>query len=173
MTDDDLTFPEMNLYLFFNLVFEKLMAMTQNSFSLSASQERTGDRQMATAFREALVNALAHSDYDGPNPVVKITATSDYILFENPGILLVNEEDYIHGGNETSKREDYEFVQIFGFVRTAGARWSTNLSAAYMNKVRSPEIKTNLEKTELKIWIIDLADSYPALGLNEKEFLNI
>lgn len=172
VTDDDLTFPKMNLYLFFNLVFEKLMAMTQNSFSLSASQEPTGDRQMATAFREALVNALAHSDYDGPNPVVKITATSDYILFENPGILLVNEEDYIHGGETRPRNERImSLFRFLGLSERQGQGGAQIFSAAYMNKVRSPEIKTNLEKTELKIWIIDLADSYPALGLNEKRIL--
>ena len=45
--------------------------------------------------------------------------------------------------------------------------------SALENQFRSPEIVTNIERTELKVWNIDLADSYPGLSTIEKNTLRI
>ena len=42
---------------------------------------------------------------------------------------------------------------------------------AMQNDYRRPEILTNIERTELKVWNIDLVDSYPDLASDEKSVL--
>lgn len=42
---------------------------------------------------------------------------------------------------------------------------------AVSNDYRNPEILTDIEKTELRVWNIDLADSYPELTEDEKSTL--
>ena len=42
---------------------------------------------------------------------------------------------------------------------------------ALQNDLRRPEIYTDIEHTELKVWNIDLADSYPDLSIEEKSIL--
>ena len=42
---------------------------------------------------------------------------------------------------------------------------------AIQNDLRRPEIYTDIEHTELKVWNIDLADSYPDLSIEEKSIL--
>ena len=42
---------------------------------------------------------------------------------------------------------------------------------AIKNDFRRPEISTDIEHTELKLWNIDLADSYPDLTETEKSVL--
>ena len=42
---------------------------------------------------------------------------------------------------------------------------------AAQNDYRRPEIETKLESTEIRVWDIDLADSYPGLSDEEKNIL--
>ena len=45
--------------------------------------------------------------------------------------------------------------------------------ASVQNEFRGPEIITDINHTELKVWNIDLADSYPDLSMDEKAYWDI
>ena len=87
---------EVNLFQFFHLVWPKISRTLPKSFKLMKGQRRD-ESVIHEALREALANALIHTDYSGLGGIV-IKKYVDYFLFSNPGSLLISLAQYYRGG---------------------------------------------------------------------------
>jgi ATP-dependent DNA helicase RecG len=87
---------EANLFQFSQRCWPKLIADLKITLP-SQSAHRSDDTLVHTALREAFVNALVHTDYDGPGGIV-IERYPERYKMENPGTLLVSEEQLRRGG---------------------------------------------------------------------------
>lgn len=122
--------------------------------------------------RECLVNCLAHADYVQGYPSIKIEAFEGWFHFINPGQMLVTKEQFITGGDSRPRNEIImKFFRLLGASERQGFGGPLIFKTAQQNDFRRPEIVTNLERTELKVWNIDLVDSYPELSNDEKTVL--
>ena len=170
VSTDELNNTHMNIYNFFNIVFEKLRAIVIDKFELDESNTRIKNPNFDIAIREALTNCLAHADYVQGFPSVKIEARNGWFLFRNPGQLLVSIQQFINGGDSRPRNETImSFFRYLGISERQGEGGPSIYRTAIENDYRLPEIKTNLESTELKIWHIDLIDSHPELNANERD----
>lgn len=160
---------QMNIYNFYNLVNEKLNVLIQNEFKLDNTNTRVENTQFNEAIREAFVNTLAHADYDLALPSIKIEIFDGWMRFVNPGAMLVSLTEFVKGGTSKPRNEIImKFFRLLGASERQGFGGPQIFKSAISNKYRIPEVSTNLEYTELKLWYIDLIDSYPELSKEEK-----
>ena len=172
VSDDEPHQLEMNIYNFFNIVNEKLQSSIMETFSLQSSQERTPNSGMDSSIREALINCLAHADYDQTYPSIKIELLDGLFIFKNPGQLLIPKKQFVIGGDSRPRNEIImKLFRLIGFSERQGFGGPQIYKAASENSFRCPELETNVQFTELKIWSVDLADSYPDLSNREKDVL--
>lgn len=162
---------EMNIFNFFNIIYDKLIASDTNPFKLDERQMRIEHPPLIAALRESLVNMLAHADYRSSGVSLKVEIHDDHYLFRNPGKMLVSIDEYETGGVSTCRNEIImKAFRYMGFAERQGMGGKEIMSVAINNKLMIPTIKTNLMYTELKFWKIDAA-SYPDLSLDEQSIL--
>lgn len=83
--------------------------------------------------------------------------------------MLISVNEFAQGGISKPRNEIImKFFRLLGESERQGFGGPQIFRTAISNKSRIPEIHTNLESTELKLWYIDLADSYPELNYDEK-----
>lgn len=161
---------EMNIFNFFNIVYNKLIASDTNPFELDEKQMRI-ERSLITALRESLVNMLVHSDYRTTSVPLKIEIHDDHYLFSNPGKMLVSIDEFEAGGNSVCRNEILmKAFRYMGFSERQGMGGKEIVTIAITNKLMLPTIKTNLMQTELKFWKID-ATTFPDLMQDEQDVL--
>ena len=120
------------------------------------------------------MNTLAHADYDQGYPTIKIEVKNGCFSFINPGKMLVSPHQFVIGGDSRPRNEIVmKLFRFLGASERQGMGGPTIFKSASNQKYRRPEIETNIERTELKVWNIDLADSYPDLGEDEKDVLRV
>ncbi|KIR01423.1 Protein of unknown function DUF467 [Lachnospiraceae bacterium TWA4] len=169
VSDDELGDYEMNLYNFFSIVYEKMKALLQQGFSLDEEQARIPMSNLDETIRECLVNCLAHADYAQGYPSIKIEVYNGWFRFTNPGKMLVSTEQFFNGGDSRPRNEIImKLFRLMGISERQGFGGCLIYKTAMENDLRRPEILTDIEHTEIKIWHIDLADSYPNLSNDEK-----
>ena len=172
VSDDEPSEFQMNLYNFYQIVYTKLSALLKESFELGQDQLRLPVTDFDETIRECLVNCLAHADYVQGYPSIKIEAFEGWFHFINPGQMLVTKEQFITGGDSRPRNEIImKFFRLLGASERQGFGGPLIFKTAQQNDFRRPEIVTNLERTELKVWNIDLVDSYPELSNDEKTVL--
>lgn len=161
---------QMNIYNFYEIVREKLSLIEYHEFNLNGQQLRIEKPPFDIAIREALVNTLAHADYDLPFPSLKIEIYDGWMKFINPGTMLISLEDYIRGGKSYPRNDIImKLFRLLGASERQGFGGPQIFKSAKANDFRLPELKYTLESTELKYWTIDLADSYPEMNNQEKQ----
>lgn len=122
--------------------------------------------------REGLVNCLAHADYVQGYPSIKIEVYEGWFCFINPGKMLVSPQQFLLGGDSRPRNETImKLFRLLGASERQGFGGPLIYKTALQNDLRRPEIYTDIEHTELKVWNIDLADSYPDLTIEEKSIL--
>ena len=169
VSDDEPSDYEMNLYNFYNIVYEKLTNILQEAFVLDNTQLRVPLSDFDETIRECLVNCLAHADYIQGYPSTKIEIFDGWFYFVNPGKMLVSKEQFVVGGDSRPRNDIImKLFRLLGASERQGFGGPLIFKTAISNDLRRPEIETNLERTELKVWNIDLADSYPDLEDDEK-----
>jgi ATP-dependent DNA helicase RecG len=87
---------EANLFQFYERCGLRLVVDLKVPFTLRAGQ-RIDETPVHVALREALVNALIHTDYSVGGGIV-IEHYEDQYLFSNPGTLLISEAQLRRGG---------------------------------------------------------------------------
>lgn len=161
---------EMNIFNFYNMVYSKLEALDQSKFQLGDDMVRF-DPSLKPALREALVNTLAHADYTIPRGSVKILVYDDRYVFQNPGCMLIKPEDFFVGGKTEIRNEIImKCFRMLHLSERQGMGGCGIFKVSSDNKVRAPQIDTNLLDTELTIWKVDIAE-YPDLSDKEKTLL--
>lgn len=169
VSDDEPSDYEMNIYNFYNIVYEKMKALLQESFSLDDTQLRVPFSDFDETIRECLVNCLAHADYVQGYPSTKIDVYDGWFRFTNPGKMLVSTKQFLLGGDSRPRNEIImKLFRLLGASERQGFGGPLIYKTAVANDFRRPEIITDIEHTEIKVWNIDLAESYPNLEENEK-----
>jgi predicted HTH transcriptional regulator len=86
-----------NLYDFYFRVQDRLTAGIKVPFTLQNGQDRIDSTKMHEALREALANALIHSDYYERRGVV-VEKQKNKIVISNPGALRISKDEAMGGG---------------------------------------------------------------------------
>lgn len=174
ITDDEPSEYEMNLFNFYTIVHEKLILLQNEAFTLGSNQIRMPISGFDETLREALVNCIAHADYVQGYPSIKIEAFDGWFRFINPGKMLVSFDQFATGGHSRPRNEIImKMMRLLGASERQGFGGPLIFKSAANNHYRMPEIDTDLEHTELRIWAIDLADSYPDMPKEMKDCLRI
>ena len=174
VTDDELGNDEMNLFRFYLQVDAKLRALSLSSFALDEKNRRGPVPDFDETLRECLVNMLAHADYDLGLPTTRIDVKDGFFSFKNPGKMLVSPNQFVIGGDSRPRNEIImKMFRLIGASERQGMGGPMIFKSAESNQFRRPEIETNLERTELRVWNIDLASSYPELSEDEKNVLRV
>lgn len=162
----------MNLFNFYTIVDEKLRNLLQEPFQLGQNQERLPGTNFDETLRECLVNCLVHADYEAGYPSTKIEAFDGWFIFFNPGQMLISKQQFSMGGDSRPRNEIIMKVfRLIGASERQGFGGPLIYKSAVQNDFRLPELETNLEHTEIRVWNIDLLDSYPNLTQDEKAVL--
>lgn len=165
------SYGEMNLYNFYKIVSQKLYSTLSHEFQLD-NQIRISNSTMNESLREAFVNTLMHADYKNYLTNIKIEATNMQYKFTNPGKMLVSKKEYAKGGTSIPRNEKIcSYFRLIGASERQGMGGRKIFSNSIENNLRSPDIDTDLNKTILSIWTVDLADSYPGLDDNSRSVL--
>ena len=172
VSDDEPSDYEMNIYNFYNIVYEKMRIILRESFQLDENQQRVPVSDFDETIRECLVNCLAHADYIQGFPSTKIDVYNGWFVFSNPGKMLVTTKQFLMGGDSRPRNEVImKLFRLLGVSERQGFGGPLIYKTAINNDYKRPEVFTNIEKTEIKVWNIDLADSYPNLSTEEKNVL--
>lgn len=169
VSDDEPSEYQINLYNFFFIVYEKLKILLKEPFELDQYQLRIPFSDFDETIRECLVNCLAHADYEQGYPSTKIEVFDGWFNFVNPGKMLISKMQFVMGGDSRPRNEIImKLFRLLGVSERQGFGGPLIYKSAISNDFRRPEIVTDIEHTELKVWNIDLADSYPDLTNDEK-----
>lgn len=175
VSDDEPSGYEMNIFNFYRIVYEKLKIVLQEPFRLEKeTQLRLPAQEFDETIRECLVNCLAHADYIQAYPSTKIEVFDGWFRFVNPGKMLVSKIQFAQGGDSRPRNEIImKMFRLLGASERQGFGGPLIFKTALTNNYRVPEIETNIERTELKVWNIDLVDSYPELSKDEKNVFRV
>lgn len=172
VSDDEPGDYELNLFNFYSVVDEKLRILQKESFQLGQDQLRPPVSDFDETLRECLVNCLAHADYEEGYPSTKIEAFDGWFSFFNPGQMLVSKQQFELGGDSRPRNEIImKMFRLIGASERQGFGGPLIYKSAQKNDYRLPEVESNLEHTEIRVWNIDLVDSYPDLSKDEKVVL--
>ena len=172
VSDDELNDEEMNLFNFYRIVYGKMKILLQERFQLDGQQLRIPISDFDETIRECLINCLAHADYILGYPSTKIDVYDGWFRFVNPGKMLVSTRQFWIGGDSRPRNEIImKLFRMLGVSERQGFGGPLIYKTATQNDYRRPEITSDIEHTEIKVWNIDLADSYPDLSIEEKNVL--
>lgn len=121
-----------------------------------------------------MVNCLAHADYVKGYPSTKIEVYDGWYYFVNPGKMLISPEQFALGGDSRPRNEIImKMFRLLGASERQGFGGPLIYKTASNGDYRWPELSTDLERTELKVWNVDLAESYPNLTDGEKAVFRV
>ena len=170
ISSDEISDINFNIYNFFNVVFEKIRFSFSEKFKLNEDALRGKTSGIEIAVREALTNCLAHADYFQGFPSIKIESSKNWISFKNPGGMLIPLASFINGGDSRPRNETImSFFRYLGISERQGQGGPSIYQTAAENDYKMPEVKTNLEYTELKLWHVDFTEAYPDLSDSERQ----
>ncbi|WP_373879785.1 RNA-binding domain-containing protein [Levilactobacillus brevis] len=164
VSSGDMNFPSLNIFSFYNLVIDKLPLGIQDPFNQESNMTRGSyfaDLKKAT--KEALVNTLMHPYYDS-SATIKIVDKKSYFEFYNPGDMRVSIDSFIRGQDPRSRNSVIaSLFRKVGIAERAGSGGPRIFASAEKNHLHAPDVLTNPDSTQVRIWKIDLLSS-----LNEK-----
>lgn len=172
VSSGDMAYPELNIYSFYKIVFEKMITNIIEPFQLDDELRRVPYRNdLKTAIRENLVNLLMHAYYGTQDPL-KVMEYPDYIEFYNPGDMRILPTDFIVGG--TSRVRNSTLAVLFrrvGLSEKAGSGGPRIFDIVNKYNLRLPDIISTDEDTKIRLWKTDLLSSYKDLAVEEYEML--
>lgn len=172
VSDDEPGDLEMNIYNFYNIVDEKLRLALKEAFRLDADVKRLPATGFDETLRECLVNCLAHADYEAGYPSTRIQAYDGWYSFENPGGMLISTQQFVMGGDSRPRNEIImKMFRLIGASERQGFGGPLIYKTAQQNAYRRPEIESDLQHTQVRVWNVDLADSYPQLDDETRSIL--
>ena len=160
---------DLNVFGFFEECHSYLQLTAQNKFQLDENRMRLdGLEALRDALREALINFCMHADYftDKPNA---INIYWDYYDFKNSGMMKIPVENFFTTNDSRYRNTIISklFVNI-GFGERGGTGDGIISNLASSCNVRFPEIISDFEGTELRVWTVDYIESVNDLPIEEQ-----
>lgn len=162
----------LNIFDFYYLVLDKLRVTAKDKFKLSDTQKRLPFKEdLMISLREALVNSLMHAYYDADFPI-KVIAYDDYYEFENPGKMRISVEEFIYGGNSKIRNHTISSImRRIGISEKAGSGGPRMFDIASKNRLKYPEIYRKQDRTIIRIWKVDLEETFKTYPSTQKKIL--
>ncbi len=174
ISDDEPSDYEMNIFNFYTIVYEKMKILLKEAFELGEGQLRIPLSDFDEVLREGLINCLAHADYVQAYPSIKVEVFDGWFHFLNPGKMLVSPQQFRTGGDSRPRNEIImKMFRWLGASERQGYGGPLIYTTTASSGVHMPEVYTDIEKTDLRIWNIDFVDSYPELEDEAKDILRI
>jgi ATP-dependent DNA helicase RecG len=151
---------EANLFQFYQRVWPKLASGLPTPFQMKDGMRRD-ETPAHESLREAFVNALIHADYSAPGGVV-IERMPDRFMMENPGTLLVSQEQLRKGGvSECRNKALQQMFLMIGGGERAGSGVDKIRSGWKSHHWRSPTVGEQ-QQPDRVIWILPMLSLIPA-----------
>ena len=146
---------EANLYQFFMRAFAKLVQQLPVPFKMEGIQ-RIDETPAHKSVREALVNALVHTNYRVMgSTLIKIEPSR--IIMRNPGRMLVSVQEYYAGSHSVCRNPILQnMFRFIGYGEKAGSGADIIAKGWEENKWERPVIKENLAQPEYTELVLDL-----------------
>lgn len=157
---------ENNLFNFIRMVLPKLTRDLPRPFKMEGMQ-RIDDTPLHKAVREAVTNAVIHSDYM-LNGVLRIEKHDEGFVLKNPGLLKLPVRAIYEGGESKSRNPRMQdMLRMIGYGENLGSGFPSILKAWHDTRLAEPMLveQTELMQVELTMQIV--------LGNNDflKDFL--
>lgn len=147
-----------NVYDFYRRVYLKLTADLKVPFSLDGV-ERQDETGIHVALREALANALVHSDFSGRASIL-IVKRPDMFGFRNPGLMRIPVDVALRGGeSDCRNRTLHQMFRLVGVGEQAGSgvpKIMQGWEAQHWNPPKLHENSEPYDQTLLELRMIDL-----------------
>ena len=160
---------ESNLFKFYNRVLPILQNFLPKPFQLEGNERRT-ETPAHVAIREALANAIVHSDYT-ENASLNIYKYPNKIVFSNPGIMLISQRQYYQGSESVCRNKYLQTMFTFiGSAEKAGSGVDKILHGWEELNWKRPELieKKRPNKVVLTLSMESLLDETILQGLEEQ-----
>lgn len=157
---EDLSFENLNLFNYYDIVINKLSLSIERNFELDNQTIRKSSDELLVALREAFVNMIVHADYLAENPTLIVEIHEPYYIFLNPGKMKITKEEFFCGSRSVARNPI--LISLFtkmGAAERAGSGSQKIIDVVKKNSFKYPEIDTTIEETKLKLWIAHLIDS--------------
>ncbi len=160
---------EANLFQFYHRVIPKLYAGLPTPFQLVDGQRR--DYTPAhEGLREAFVNALIHADYSVGGGVV-VERFPDRFVFQNPGTLLISQEQYRQGGiSECRNPALQQMFLLIGGGEKAGSGVDKIHQGWRFNHWRAPRLSLSQQpdRVVLELPMVSLIPDSALMALKDR-----
>ncbi len=142
---------ENNLFQFFSIVLPKLTRDLPRPFRMEGVQ-RVDDTPQHKAVREALTNAIIHSDMLMDASVLRVEKYEDKLCFRNPGLLKLPIEMIYEGGNSKARNPRIQnMLRMIGYGENIGSGFPTIISAWKDARWGKPILKNKIEVDEVEL----------------------
>jgi ATP-dependent DNA helicase RecG len=160
---------EANLFQFYLRSWPKIVADLKVPFALKGVQ-RIDDTPVHEALREAVVNAMIHADYKVGGGIV-VMRFDDRYQIENPGTLLVSQEQLRRGGvSECHNKSLQRMFMLIGVGEQAGSGFARIQEGWKEQSWRSPRLteQHGPDRVRLDMPMISLMPQWAFDALRQK-----
>ena len=160
---------EANLFQFYQRSWPKVVADLKVPFSLKGVQ-RVDETPVHEALREAVVNAMIHADYKVGGGIV-IMRRDDRYEIENPGTLLVSQEQLRRGGvSECRNKSLQRMFMLIGVGEQAGSGFARIQDGWKDQRWRAPRLieQHGPDRVRLDMPMISLMPQWAFDALRQK-----
>ncbi len=150
---------ESNLFQFYRKILPILQGFLPKPFKLEDNM-RQGETSAHVAVREAFTNCLVHADYS-INASLNVYKFPNYILFSNPGTLLISIKQYYKGGESVCRNKLLQTMFTFlGSAEKAGSGTDKIMHGWDEHNWKRPSLceKSHPNKVELTMVMESLLD---------------
>lgn len=159
-----------NVYDFYRRVYLKLTSDLKVPFSLEGD-ERQDETVVHVALREALANAIVHSDFTGRASIL-VVKRPDMFGFRNPGLMRVPVDIALKGGeSDCRNRTLHQMFRLVGVGEQAGSgipKIMQGWEAQHWNPPKLHENSIPFDQTLLELRMIDLFPEEVVEGLRNE-----
>lgn len=150
---------ENNIYQFFHRVVPKLTMDLPRPFRMEGIR-RVDDTPQHKAVREAMTNAIIHSDMFLEGAVLRIDKYDDRLCLRNPGTLRLPIEQIYEGGRSRARNPRIQnMLRMIGYGENLGSGFPMILSAWKQSGWGEPTLENKIEAEEVVLTLPVPTDS--------------
>ena len=149
-----------NLFQFYLRAIQRLSQDLKLPFQLDSDLFRRGEAVVHEAIREALVNALIHSDYQGQGGIV-VEKYLDRFEFSNPGSLLISFDQLLRGNiSECRNKALQTMFMMIGTAEKAGSGVDKIRRGWESQHWRTPAVREQVQPDRVQ-WMLPMISLIP------------
>lgn len=159
-----------NLFQFYLRVIQRLAADLKLPFQLDSDLFRKGEAVVHEAIREALVNALIHSDYQGQGGII-VEKYNDRFEFSNPGSLLISFDQLLRGNVSECRNKSLQIMfMLLGAAEKAGSGVDKIRRGWESQHWRLPMVREQMQPDRVQ-WVLPMISLIPEESLQRLQAL--